>query len=84
MSPQLPSADSQIELVMSEVRRLEEVAHRNEEELGRHQQQLTAVSTAGSNSSSGTDEVIKSEISQLRQRLAGTDQELHKTNVTLR
>ncbi len=79
-----PSSDSQIELVLSEVRRLEEVAQRNDDELGslkehHHHQQQQQLQQLTSD-----DMVIKSEISQLRQRLAGTDQELQKTNMTLR
>ena len=66
--------EKQIELVMSEVRRLEEVALRNEDELG-----------ALSQASRLTDDVvIQGEISELRQRLVGTDHELQKTNSTLR
>ncbi len=77
-APPAAADGSQIELVLSEVRRLEEVAHRNDEELQdhQHQQQMQQLSS--------DDMVIKSEISQLRQRLAGTDQELQKTNMTLR
>ncbi len=78
--------------MISEVRRLEEVSQRNEDELGslssstdggqQHQQQLQQLHQQ--QQLSPDDAVIKSEISQLRQRLAGTDQELHKTNMTLR
>ncbi len=77
--------------MISEVRRLEEVSQRNEDELGslssstdggqQHHQQLQQLQQQ---QLSPDDAVIKSEISQLRQRLAGTDQELHKTNMTLR
>ncbi len=71
--------DSQIDLVLSEVRRLEDVAKRNEEELG-----VLGGSSGGSAAARDGEDVIKNEISQLRLRLAGTDQELQKTNVTLR
>ena len=100
-SPPVTSGDGQIELVLSEVRRLEEVAQRNDDELGSlsldgrmQQMQLataaaatpvtTTVAAASAGGHGDADSVlIKSEISQLRQRLAGTDQELHKTNLTL-
>ena len=76
---------------MSEARRLEEVAHRNEDEL-----RLLAMEQNRGQSGSGlhggqdqllleaVDPNITAEIMQLKQRLAGTDQELQKTNHTLR
>jgi hypothetical protein len=75
---------NQIEVVLSEVRRLEDVAHRNEEE-------LTVLSSENRHSrlqqgdhQMAQDDCIQSEISQLKARLVGTDQELQKTNSTLR
>ena len=80
-------AGSQLEMVLAEARRLEEVAHRNEDEL-----RLLAMEQRGHSGSGGghpeqqevEDPNIRSEIMQLHQRLAGTDQELQKTNHTLR
>ena len=79
----------QLELVLSEVRRLEEVAQQNDNEL------MVLGSDAGGKKMAGNsnhrvksptmeDEVIFSEISHLKQRLAGTDKELYKTNSTLK
>lgn len=76
-----PQPGSQLEMVLAEARRLEEVAHRNEDEL-----RLLALEQR-SNPSSVIDEEdpnIRAEIMQLKHRLAGTDQELQKTNQTLR
>ncbi len=90
--PPQPAPPNQIDAVLSEVRRLEEVAHRNDEELSA----LSAVNGGGGArqqphphqegvGGKGTDDdSIQSEISQLKARLAGTDQELQKTNSTLR
>ena len=61
-------------MVLAEARRLEEVAHRNEDEL-----RLLAIERGDED-----DPNIRAEIMQLKQRLAGTDQELQKTNQTLR
>jgi hypothetical protein len=74
------SAETQIDLVLSEVKRLEEVAQRNEDELG----VLCVLEGPGGGGGGKDDVLIKSEISQLKQRLAGTDHELQKTNHTLR
>jgi len=81
--PIQPQPGSQLEMVLAEARRLEEVAHRNEDELkllaleqrgsGGHQDQLDV-----------EDPNIRAEIMQLKQRMLGTDQELQKTNHTLR
>ena len=78
---QPPQPGSQLEMVLAEARRLEEVAHRNEDEL-----RLLAMEQRGSNSilEQEEDPNIRAEIMQLKQRLAGTDQELQKTNHTLR
>jgi len=79
-----PAPDS-VDLVLSEVRRLEEVSRKNEEELDSLASDGNSNNSNGGNGGNGTsDGVIKSEISQLKQRLAGTDQELQRTNVTLR
>jgi len=61
---------SQLEAVLAEVRRLEESACRNEEEL----------STISSQENSG----IRGELDHLKHRLEMTDLELQKTNATLR
>ena len=71
---QPPQPGSQLEMVLAEARRLEEVAHRNEDEL-----RLLAIERGDED-----DPNIRAEIMQLKQRLAGTDQELQKTNQTLR
>lgn len=81
-------SEGQIDLVLSEVRRLEEVAQRNEDELhvlsvdGNHQ--LIGGGKKLMSNSKDDENLIKSELSHLKQRLAGTDQELQKTNYTLR
>ena len=62
-------------MVLAEARRLEEVAHRNEDEL-----RLLAMERYEDQE----DPNIRAEIMQLKHRLAGTDQELQKTNQTLR
>lgn len=90
---QQPQPGSQLEMVLAEARRLEEVAHRNEDEL----RLLAMEQNRGQSGSSGLyggqdqqsqleteDPNIRAEIMQLKQRLAGTDQELQKTNHTLR
>ena len=69
-----PQPGSQLEMVLVEARRLEEVAHRNEDEL-----RLLALERGDEE-----DPNIRAEIMQLKQRLVGTDQELQKTNQTLR
>jgi len=73
-TPQPPQPGSQLEMVLVEARRLEEVAHRNEDEL-----RLLALERGDEE-----DPNIRAEIMQLKQRLVGTDQELQKTNQTLR
>lgn len=72
---QQPQPGSQLEMVLAEARRLEEVAHRNEDEL-----RLLAMERYEDQE----DPNIRAEIMQLKHRLAGTDQELQKTNQTLR
>lgn len=84
-----PGNNSQLELVLNEVRRLEEAAMRNDDELRqmaleqqqhqRHLDQLMQMSPTECD-----DVEIRNEISLLKQRLAGTDQELQRTNHTLR
>lgn len=64
-------ASPQLEAVLGEVRRLEEAATRNEEELERE---------AGPGGGPG----IRGELDQLKHRLEMTDIELQKTNTTLR
>jgi hypothetical protein len=70
-------------MVLAEARRLEEVAHRNEDEL-----KLLALEQRGSGGHQDQQDVedpnIRAEIMQLKQRMLGTDQELQKTNHTLR
>lgn len=73
--------NSQLELVLNEVRRLEEAALLNDEEL--RQMSLEQQQLMGAHESN-EDVEIRIEISQLKQRLAGTDQELQRTNHTLR
>lgn len=65
---------SQLEAVMSEVRRLEETANKNEEELS------VIMEDRGANNGG----VIRGELDQLKHRLEMTDIELQKTNTTLR
>ncbi|XP_071743270.1 uncharacterized protein RASSF8 isoform X2 [Lepeophtheirus salmonis] len=83
--PLTPSLD----VVVSEVRRLEEVSQRNENELC-HLGLDAGGNASNTNSAGGApslfkeDAAIRDEISQLKQRLAGTDQELQKTNATLK
>jgi len=74
--PTPPQPGSQLEMVLAEARRLEEAAHRNEDEL----RQL-ALERGDADQE---DPNIRAEIMQLKNRLAGTDQELQKTNHTLR
>ena len=89
---QQPQPGSQLEMVLAEARRLEEVAHRNEDELRLlAMEQNRGQSGGGGNGLHGgqdqldvEDPNIRAEIMQLKQRLAGTDQELQKTNHTLR
>ena len=76
---------SQLEMVLAEARRLEEVAHRNEDEL----RQLVLEQSRNGLGGQGVEQAeedpnLRAEIMQLKQRLAGTDQELQKTNQTLR
>ena len=66
-------------------------ASRNDQELHVLSTTVAAVNASSEHSpmgltqpSGGGDVVIQSEISQLKSRLAGTDQELQKTNTTLR
>ena len=79
---------SQLEMVLAEARRLEEAAHRNEDELRQLvlEQQRGATGAAGGVPADMLEEDpnLRAEIMQLKQRLAGTDQELQKTNQTLR
>lgn len=84
--PQMqPQPGSQLEMVLAEARRLEEIAHGNEDEL-----RLLAMEQRGPTPANLTenfeseDPNIRAEILQLKQRLAGTDTELQKTNQTLR
>ena len=81
--PIQPQPGSQLEMVLAEARRLEEVAHRNEDEL-----KLLALEQRGSGGHQDQQDVedpnIRAEIMQLKQRMLGTDQELQKTNHTLR
>jgi len=65
---------SQLEAVLGEVRRLEEAATRNEEELER----------SGLGPEGGQGPGIRGELDQLKHRLEMTDIELQKTNTTLR
>lgn len=83
-----PQPGSQLEMVLAEARRLEEVAHRNEDELRLlAMEQRSTYNPSASNATAIVDEEdpnIRAEIMQLKHRLAGTDQELQKTNQTLR
>lgn len=73
----VPAAGSQMDLVLSEVRRLEELSARNDDELKFLNSERAQMETEA-------DSNIRSEIMQLKQRLAGTDVELQRTNTTLR
>lgn len=75
--PSAAPAGSQMDLVLSEVRRLEELSQRNDDE-------LKFLNSERAQMESETDTNIRSEIMQLKQRLAGTDVELQRTNTTLR
>lgn len=77
-----PQAGSQLDMVLAEVRRLEDSAQRNDDELRQLAAERNLLADFGGHSEE--DPGIRSEIHQLRQRLAGTDQELQKTNHTLR
>ena len=66
-----------MDLVLSEVRRLEELSQRNDDE-------LKFLNSERAQMESEADTNIRSEIMQLKQRLAGTDVELQRTNTTLR
>jgi len=87
---QQPQPGSQLEMVLAEARRLEEVAHRNEDELRLLAMEQNRGQSGGNGLHGGQDQLdvedpnIRAEIMQLKQRLAGTDQELQKTNHTLR
>ena len=87
---QQPQPGSQLEMVLAEARRLEEVAHRNEDELRLLAMEQNRGQSGGNGLHGGQDQLdvedpnIRAEIMQLKQRLAGTDQELQKTNRTLR
>ena len=79
-----PQPGSQLEMVLAEAHRLEEMAHRNEDEL-----RLLALEQRGPTpydlaAMAEEDPNIRAEILQLKHRLAGTDQELQKTNQTLK
>jgi len=68
-------------MVLNEVRRLEEAALRNDEEL----RQMSLEQQQQSIPIQDSDDIeIRNEISQLKLRLSGTDQELQRTNHTLR
>ena len=72
-------------MVLAEARRLEEAAHRNEDELRQLVLEQRGNQTPSENLlESSEDPNLRAEIMQLKHRLAGTDQELHKTNLTLR
>ena len=76
---------SQLEMVLAEARRLEEAAHRNEDELRQLVLEQRGNQTPSENLlESSEDPNLRAEIMQLKHRLAGTDQELQKTNLTLR
>lgn len=75
--PSAAPAGSQMDLVLSEVRRLEELSQRNDDE-------LKFLNSERAQMESEADTNIRSEIMQLKQRLAGTDVELQRTNTTLR
>ena len=84
---QTPQPGSQLEMVLQEARRLEEIAHRNEDELrllALEQQRNSNLSNELLQLQAEEDPNIRAEIMQLKQRLAGTDTELQKTNQTLR
>lgn len=68
---------SQLEAVVSEVKRLEDVAVRNMEELNK----LGTAGVAGRGDQEGSE--IRTELDQLKKRLELTDNELSKTNFTL-
>ena len=72
-------------MVLAEARRLEEAAHRNEDELRQLVLEQRGNQTPSENLlESSEDPNLRAEIMQLKHRLAGTDQELQKTNLTLR
>lgn len=71
---------AQLEAVISEVRRLEETASKNEEELSFIVDDRGPAKNGGSGNNGG----IRGELDQLKHRLEMTDIELQKTNTTLR
>ena len=78
-----------MDLVLSEVRRLEEVMARNDDELKflnseRAQMDQQQAASMHQQQAEQEDTNIRSEIMQLKKRLAGTDVELQRTNTTLR
>jgi len=87
--PAVLSPGSQMDLVLSEVRRLEEVMARNDDELKflnseRAQMDQQQAASMHQQQAEQEDTNIRSEIMQLKKRLAGTDVELQRTNTTLR
>jgi len=68
---------SQLDAIVTEVKRLEEVAVRNDSELN----QLNVIS--GSKTGDQESSEIRSELDQLKNRLELIDMELHKTDVTV-
>ena len=87
--PSVLSPGSQMDLVLSEVRRLEEVMARNDDELKflnseRAQMDQQQAASMHQQQAEQEDTNIRSEIMQLKKRLAGTDVELQRTNTTLR
>ena len=85
--PPVLSPGSQMDLVLSEVRRLEEVMARNDDELkflNSERAQMDQQAATMHKQAEQEDTNIRSEIMQLKKRLAGTDVELQRTNTTLR
>ena len=71
-----------MDAVLTEVKRLEEVAGRNDRELNHLGSPVGGGGGAGGGPGEGGE--IRSELDQLKHRLDSTDSELQKTNMTLR
>lgn len=80
--PRTDPPSSQLDAVLTEVKRLEEVAGRNDRELNHLGSPVGGGGGAGGGPGEGGE--IRSELDQLKHRLDSTDSELQKTNMTLR